>query len=171
MESWQRPPAAAGRVEKMISNPEKCRPDGGPGAREGEGETAAWTENGEKRLARVSQQALRTMNTRCPFLRSCFTSFIEGLLCAKAESQALGRHWWLPGAYPGSWEGTSENNQEDKGATGIRGHQGGLLNSPTRKVKPERGEAFHHTTQNGKEARTGNVAMWTAESMQPGVDI
>lgn len=30
MESWQRQPAAAGRVEKMISNPEKCRPDGGP---------------------------------------------------------------------------------------------------------------------------------------------
>lgn len=30
MESWQRQPAAGGRVEKMISNPEKCRPDGGP---------------------------------------------------------------------------------------------------------------------------------------------
>lgn len=26
VESWQRQPAAAGRVEKMISNPEKCRP-------------------------------------------------------------------------------------------------------------------------------------------------
>ena len=40
MESWQRQPAAGGRVEKMISNPEKCRPDGGPkpalgGGREG----------------------------------------------------------------------------------------------------------------------------------------
>ena len=40
VESWQRQPAAAGRVEKMISNPEKCRPDGGPkpalgGEREG----------------------------------------------------------------------------------------------------------------------------------------
>ena len=44
VESWQRQPAAAGRVEKMISNPEKCRPDGGPkpalgGEREGGGPT------------------------------------------------------------------------------------------------------------------------------------
>ena len=45
MESWQRQPAAGGRVEKMISNPEKCRPDGGPkpalgGGREGGKEEA-----------------------------------------------------------------------------------------------------------------------------------
>lgn len=42
VESWQGQPAAAGRVEKMISNPEKCRPDEGPesalgGEREGGG--------------------------------------------------------------------------------------------------------------------------------------
>lgn len=109
MESWQRPPAAAGRVEKMISNPEKCRPDGGPGAREGEGETAAWTKNREKRPTRVSQWASRTTNKPCPSLRSCSTGFIEGLLCAKAESQALGRHRWLPEAHPRWWEGTLEN--------------------------------------------------------------
>lgn len=60
VESWQRPPAAAGRVEKMISNPEKCRPDGGPGAREGEGKAAAWMEN--ERPNRVSQRASRSMN-------------------------------------------------------------------------------------------------------------
>lgn len=34
-------------------------------------------------------------------LRSCSLGFIEGLLCAKAESQALGRQCWLPGAHPG----------------------------------------------------------------------
>lgn len=50
VESWQRQPAAAGRVEKMISNPEKCRPDGGPesalggeGGEEGKEEVAAAT--------------------------------------------------------------------------------------------------------------------------------
>lgn len=82
MESWQRPPAAAGRVEKMISNPEKCRPDGGTGAREEEGKTAAWTETGERRPTRVSQWAFGF----------CSMGFIEGLLCAKAESQAPGKH-------------------------------------------------------------------------------
>lgn len=51
MESWQRQPATAGRVEKMISNPEKCRPDGGPkpalgGEREGGGEEAPQAEKG-----------------------------------------------------------------------------------------------------------------------------
>lgn len=49
MESWQRQPAAAERVEKMIPNPEKCRPDGGPesalggekeGGKEGGGPTS-----------------------------------------------------------------------------------------------------------------------------------
>ena len=55
MESWQRQPAAGGRVEKMISNPEKCRPDGGPkpalgGGSEGGKEEAPQTETQRKAM-------------------------------------------------------------------------------------------------------------------------
>lgn len=53
MESWQGQPAAAGRVEKMISNPEKCRPDEGPewalgGERDREGAPQAEKRRGDR---------------------------------------------------------------------------------------------------------------------------
>lgn len=57
MESWQRLPAAAGRVEKMISNPEKCRPDGGPGARAGGGEDSCLDGEPRGKADGVYQQA------------------------------------------------------------------------------------------------------------------
>lgn len=52
--------------------------------------------------------------------------FTEGLLCAKAESQSLGRPCWLleltlPG---GKVRAARENNLLDRGVTGKGGHQG-----------------------------------------------
>lgn len=59
MESWQRQPAAAGRVEKMISNPEKCRPDGGP-----ESALGGEKEGGQKRGRDGAPQAKKGRGAR-----------------------------------------------------------------------------------------------------------
>lgn len=87
VESWQRQPAAAGRVEKMISNPEKCRPDGGPesalgGEREGE-KGAPQAEKGRGARERVQEPVLRKLKTvaTIPFFLPPQV-FIEGLLSA-----------------------------------------------------------------------------------------
>lgn len=68
MESWQRQPAAAGRVEKMISNPEKCRPDGGPelealGGERGGREAAPQSEKGRKARETAQELVLRKLRT------------------------------------------------------------------------------------------------------------
>ena len=86
MESWQRQPAAGGRVEKMISNPEKCRPDGGPkpalgGGREGGKEEAPQTEKRRgagERTQELVWENLGTATTIPSFLHPQL--LIEGLL-------------------------------------------------------------------------------------------
>lgn len=99
VESWQRQPAAAGRVEKMISNPEKCRPDGGPesalgGEKEGEKkggrEGAPQAEKGRGARERTQELFLRKLRTILSFL-SLSTNIYQGPTKRRAQCQALGR--------------------------------------------------------------------------------
>ena len=98
MESWQRQPAAAGRVEKMISNPEKCRPDGGPesalggereGGKEGGKEGAPQAEKGRGARERAQEPFLRKPRTTVSFL-SPFTNIYQEPTKCTAQRQALG---------------------------------------------------------------------------------
>ncbi|EHH19809.1 hypothetical protein EGK_02538, partial [Macaca mulatta] len=78
VESWQRQPAAAGRVEKMISNPEKCRPDGGP----------EWALGGERKFCCVAHDGLKFLSSRDPP-----TSTSQG-------AEISGMSHWVPLCYP-----------------------------------------------------------------------
>lgn len=76
------------RVEKMISNPEKCRPDGGPelalgGEREGGKEGGPQAEKGRGARERAQELALRKLQVIAvipSFLHPQI--FIEGVLSA-----------------------------------------------------------------------------------------
>lgn len=99
MESWQRQPAAAGRVEKMISNPEKCRPDGGPesalgGEKEGGQkrgrEGAPQAEKGRGARERAQELFLRKLRTILSFFPSSANTY-QGPTKCRTQCQALGR--------------------------------------------------------------------------------